>query len=75
MRRAVDETTSPLGMKCHNVIAELDSLIQAARTQGSVHADITGKELYLATLGIAWSAQYSDSPEKMYEILTRGWQA
>ncbi|WP_180377887.1 TetR/AcrR family transcriptional regulator [Rothia nasimurium] len=73
MRQAVDEATSPLGMACHNVIAQLDQLLVAAQDEGSVRPGVTGRNLYLATLGMAWAAQHSDSPDALYDLLARGW--
>lgn len=73
MRQAVDEATSPLGMACHNVIAQLDQLLAAAQQEGSVRPGVTGRDLYLATLGMAWAAQHSDNPDALYDLLARGW--
>lgn len=73
MRQAVDEATSPLGMACHNVIAQLDQLLAAAQQEGSVRPGVTGRDLYLATLGIAWAAQHSDEPERLFDLLASGW--
>lgn len=73
MRQAVEEATSPLSMACHNVIAQLDQLLTAAQQEGSVRPGITGRDLYLATLGMAWAAQHSDNPDALYDLLARGW--
>lgn len=73
MRTAVDEASSPLGMACHDVIGQLDTLLAAAQADGSVRADVTGKDLYLATLGIAWAAQHSDEPKRLFDLLAGGW--
>ncbi|WP_237224239.1 TetR/AcrR family transcriptional regulator [Rothia nasisuis] len=73
MRQAVEEATSPLGMACHNVIAQLDQLLAAAQQEGNVRPGVTGRDLYLATLGMAWAAQHSDNPDALYDLLARGW--
>ncbi|MDT0188745.1 TetR/AcrR family transcriptional regulator [Rothia terrae] len=75
MRRAVEEAQTPLGMKCYDVIAQLDDLLQEAKAEGAIKDGVTGRDLYLATLGIAWAAQHSDNPDRLYELLARGWMA
>lgn len=73
MRTAVDEASSPLGMACQDVISQLDTLLAAAQADGYVREDVTGKDLYLAILGIAWAAQHSDEPERLFDLLASGW--
>ncbi|GAA1753083.1 hypothetical protein HF984_01805 [Rothia terrae] len=75
MRRAVEEAQSPLGMKCYDVIAQLDDLLQEAKAEGAIKDGVTGRDLYLATLGLAWVAQHSEDPKRLYELLARGWMA
>lgn len=75
VRRAVEEAQSPLGMKCYDVIAQLDDLLQEAKAEGATKDGVTGRDLYLATLGLAWAAQHSEGPKRLYELLARGWMA
>lgn len=75
MRRAVEEAQSPLGMKCYDVIAQLDGLLEEARAEGAIKDGVTGRDLYLSTLGIAWAAQHSDDPARLYRLLAEGWRA
>ncbi|MBP3089126.1 TetR/AcrR family transcriptional regulator [Corynebacterium sp. sy017] len=75
MRSAVSQTTSPLGMQCHDVISVLDDLIQQAREDGYIRPGVTGRDIYLLTLGTAWAAQHVDDPEPLYELMAHGWMA
>ncbi|MEX3610894.1 helix-turn-helix domain-containing protein [Rothia sp. LK2588] len=74
LRRAVDEYNSPLSMQCQDVIAELDALLAVARADGYVRESVSGRELYLATLGMAWATQHSAEPEVFFELLATGWR-
>lgn len=75
LRRAVDGYNSPLSMQCHDVIAQLDTLIEPARREGYVKDGVNGRDLYIATLGIAWATQHSDHPAVLFELLAQGWRA
>ncbi|MBM7050588.1 MULTISPECIES: TetR/AcrR family transcriptional regulator [unclassified Rothia (in: high G+C Gram-positive bacteria)] len=75
MRRAVEEYNSPLNMQCQDVIAQLDALLEPVQRAGLVRPEVTGRELYLATLGMAWAAQHSENPEVLYELLATGWRS
>lgn len=75
MRQAVEEYSSPLGMKCQDVIFNLDTHLQAAQKDGYAREGVSGQDLYLSVLGVAWAAQHSEDPQRLYQLLASGWKA
>ncbi|WP_083940829.1 TetR/AcrR family transcriptional regulator [Schaalia vaccimaxillae] len=75
LQRAVDSPQSPLSMQCHEVIARLDELIDLARADGLIQPKVTGRDLYLAALGLAWAAQHGGESDHFLELFALGWKA
>lgn len=74
LRTAVDSYNSPFSMQCQDVIAQLDALIAPAQKEGLIREGITGKDLYMATLGMAWASQHTDDPRALHTLLAQGWR-
>lgn len=74
LRAAVDSYNSPFSMQCQDVIAQLDALIAPAQKDGLIREGVTGRDLYMATLGMAWAAQHTDAPGTLHTLLAQGWR-
>lgn len=79
LRDAVSEEASPLALTCQGYITTTDTFLAAAQLEGSARSDVRGRDLFLATLAIAWvgsAAMADDSTRPGISALVRtGWAA
>lgn len=75
LRTALDATGTPLGTTCDDVIATTDAFLAPVRDDGLARADLDGRTLYVAVLGLTWGAANSprvDGPS-LLTLLRSGW--
>lgn len=76
--RAACRNESPLTPTCHAVIATTERLLKAAQDKGQARPQITGRDLFLGALGIAWAGGDTtagkDTTKVLRTVLQSGWQ-
>ncbi|MFS0703799.1 TetR/AcrR family transcriptional regulator [Cellulomonas sp. 179-A 9B4 NHS] len=77
LRDAVSEEASPLALTCQGYITTTDTFLAAAQREGSARPDTRGRDLFLATLAIAWvgSAAMADESSRpgIGDLIRTGW--
>ncbi|MNV61262.1 hypothetical protein D3C71_1537630 [compost metagenome] len=77
--RAACRVDSPLTPTCDAVIATTDRILQAAQDGGFAQRTVTGRDIFLAALAIAWASggakASNDTRRVLREILKSGWLA
>ena len=75
--RAACRVDSPLTPTCDAVIATTDRILQAAQGEGFAQRSLTGRDIFLAALAVAWASggakASDDTREVLREILKSGW--
>lgn len=78
LRTALDQQNSPLKLACEEVIDKTDEFLQAAQRDGLARPGLTGRNLYLATLAVAWAqgtpSADGTTSEELEGLLRSGWQ-
>lgn len=76
--RAACRSESPLTQTCHAVIATTERLLKAAQDKGQARAQITGRDLFLGALAIAWAGGNTtaseDTTKVLRTVLQSGWR-
>lgn len=76
--RAACRIDSALTPTCLDVIATTEKIVQAAQAEDRARADITGRDIFLAALGIAWAggatAADQDTQRVLRDVLRTGWE-
>ncbi|WP_340265799.1 TetR/AcrR family transcriptional regulator [Sphingobium mellinum] len=76
--RAACRNESPLTPTCHAVIATTERLLKAAQDKGQARPHITGRDLFLGALAIAWAGGDTtagkDTTKVLRTVLQSGWQ-
>ncbi len=76
--RAACRTESPLTPTCHVVIETTERLVQAAQDKGLARPTMTGRDIFLGALAIAWASGAStasdDTRHVLGIVLRSGWQ-
>ncbi|KXX59483.1 TetR/AcrR family transcriptional regulator [Rhodococcus sp. LB1] len=62
------EPDNPLTVPCENIIATTEEYVRAARLTGQVRASVTGRDLFLLAVSVAWTM---GAAEADYEVLDR----
>lgn len=78
LRAALDEGVGPIGVRCEETIGWTEDLLAEGRRAGVVKDSVTGRDLYRATLGLAWvAASTGDSSsaviDPLHSLLRQGW--
>lgn len=79
LRQAWEKQFTPLGVNCMGVIRMTEELLLNAQERGRARADVSGRDLYLANLGVAWASSGSLTDEatqaSMASLINAGWRA
>lgn len=77
LRAAVDATGTPLGSTCQVLIDATEAFLCPVRRAGLARPELTGRSLFLATLGIAWASAATGNDaqtrNQLTAILRSGW--
>jgi AcrR family transcriptional regulator len=77
LRVALHEESSPLALTCEGFVTTTDEFLAAARRDGAAQPWTRGRDLFLATLAIAWAggAALADesSAQALRAIMRSGW--
>ncbi|GEA87323.1 TetR/AcrR family transcriptional regulator [Cellulomonas cellasea] len=77
LRDAVSEEASPLALTCQGYITTTDTFLAAAQREGSARSDVRARDLFLATLAIAWvgAAAMADESSRpgINALIHTGW--
>lgn len=75
--RAACRVDSPLTPTCDAVIATTGRILQAAQDEGFAQRTVTGRDIFLAALAVAWAsggaAASNDTRRVLRELLKSGW--
>ncbi|WP_454798490.1 TetR/AcrR family transcriptional regulator [Novosphingobium lindaniclasticum] len=76
--RAACRSESPLTRTCHAVIATTERILKAAQEKGLARTHVTGRDLFLGALAIAWAGgdrtAGEDTTKVLRTVLKSGWQ-
>ncbi|MFC4595078.1 TetR/AcrR family transcriptional regulator [Sphingobium tyrosinilyticum] len=76
--RAACRSESPLSQACHTVIATTERLLKAAQDKGHARTQVTGRDLFLGALAIAWAGGDTiageDTTKVLRTVLQSGWR-
>jgi len=76
--RAACRIASPLTPTCHAVIETTERLLQAAQREGLARRAMTGRDIFLGALAIAWAGGDAtageDTGNVLRTVLRSGWQ-
>lgn len=77
LRAAWSEVRSPLSPTCRQVIETTDQFLNKAKREGRARQDLTGHEIFLAALAIAWASGASTADgstrSALRNLLKLGW--
>ncbi|QPK79741.1 TetR/AcrR family transcriptional regulator [Corynebacterium lizhenjunii] len=74
MLEAITTNTGPLAATCSDLLTTLEVLLHNAQQAGVARPEVSARDLYAATLGLAWAAD-ADSPiETLIDLLSTGWR-
>ncbi|EHJ95508.1 TetR/AcrR family transcriptional regulator [Agrobacterium tumefaciens] len=75
--RAACRADSPLTPTCHAVIATTERILKAAQAVGVARQTVTGRDIFLGALAIAWASGASvannDTRNVLRDVLRGGW--
>lgn len=75
--RAACRAESPLTPTCHAVIATTERVLNAAQQEGSARRTVTGQDIFLGALAIAWASGATAANENtrnvLRDVLRDGW--
>ncbi|MEV0008455.1 helix-turn-helix domain-containing protein [Streptomyces sp. NPDC047973] len=79
LRAALNSGVGCLSVRCQAAIDWTDQLVAEGRRAGVVKDFVTGRELYRATLGLAWVAASTgiaaeDAADPLHHLLGHGWR-
>lgn len=78
LRTALGEQDSPLRLTCQEVIDTTGAFLEAAQGDGHARESLTGRNLYLATLSMAWAlgtpSADGSTREELNDLLRSGWR-
>ncbi|MEC3909138.1 helix-turn-helix domain-containing protein [Sphingobium sp. CR2-8] len=78
LRQGWSRTNSPLSPTCSNVIDTTNRILSAAQTGGTVRPGLTGRDIFLGALAVAWaggtSAADANTRHILREMLKTGWR-
>ena len=79
LRAAWSRANSPLTAPCHGVIGTTDRLLRSAQENGLARQDLTGRDIFLSSLAIAWASGASTAEggtrHVLRSMLKQGWSA
>lgn len=80
LRVALEQGVGPLGVRCEETIGWTEELLAEGRRAGVVKDSVAGRDLYRATLGLAWvAASTGDASstviDPLHSVLRQGWHA
>lgn len=77
LRAAWLSANSPLTLTCQNVIDTTDRILRAAQEDGAARHDLTGRDIFLGSLAVAWAGGASGSDANTRDVLRvmlkKGW--
>ena len=77
LRAAWSRANSPLTLTCQNVIDTTDRILRAAQADGAARPGLTGRDIFLGSLAVAWaggeSASDASTRDALRVMLKRGW--
>lgn len=75
--RAACRIDSPLTPTCHDVIKTTERILQAAQDEGLARRTMTGRDIFLGALAIAWAGGATTAAEStrnvLRDVLRDGW--
>ena len=78
LRTALGEQDSPLRLTCQEVIDTTGAFLKAAQEDGLARKGLTGRNLYLATLSMAWAqgtpSADGSTGQELGDLLRSGWR-
>ncbi|MGW8814380.1 TetR/AcrR family transcriptional regulator [Gordonia terrae] len=79
LRAALNSGVGCLSVRCQATIDWTEQLVAEGQRLGVVKSFVTGRELYRATLGLAWVAASADAAESpdaalLHRVLRQGWR-
>lgn len=75
LRAAWSRGNSPLNASCETVIGTTETFLCAAQEQGFARPDLTGRDIFLGALAIAWASGTADMATRpsLRDMLKQGW--
>ena len=77
LRAAWSEAKSPLAPTCQSVIETTERLLRAAQDAGRARQSLTGRDIFLSALAIAWASRtttaHDNTRTAMRRLLEDGW--